>query len=404
MTLDQIFSSENIKDYSRACVDIALDLPQKDFDCLLLPSRGAFPFFVGVVHALSRLARDHTDYARFNKTLELPRTVKSYVSEKEFGGPNSERKVLLIPFTADLNVSGIIDGVDESSLIDLTRDYWAHVTTSFLRDPTERKKDLRFNFFTEIILRNVEGRERDAVAYEQFPKVSKLVMLDTVISGRASSTIIGALEKISKEHGLPSLPRFSYLIIDENGKKLKNPFKLFLDTKTYESKVQQIKIPRIVSEDEGASLEGIAAIVYPTIMKKSFGLNYRGKPLFIGAGNWVSIQGSEPYFSVFNQFSEIVKEGIDQVLINEGYIDPSRENTGSNFETSRENFVNRLNRTKELSLKDDAGDFVTSKMPAQKVYETGSRVLHVLFSEGDTNDLLQGFADKHKGVIFDPSE
>ena len=103
------------------------------FDCFLLPSRGAFPFFVGVAHAMSRIARDHTDYAEFNKTLELPGTVKSYVSEEGFGGPNSKRKVLLIPFTADLNVSGIIDGVDESSLIDLTRDYWAHVTTSFLK-------------------------------------------------------------------------------------------------------------------------------------------------------------------------------------------------------------------------------------------------------------------------------
>jgi len=45
-----------------------------------------------------------------------------------------------------------------------------------------------FNFF-HFILSEVEGRRALAKRYETFPKIRNLAMIDTVISGRASSTI-----------------------------------------------------------------------------------------------------------------------------------------------------------------------------------------------------------------------
>ena len=118
---------------------------------------------------------------------------------------------MLIPFTADLHLEGKVSGIDQNSCVDYTRNYWSQVTSNFMKEPEERKKDPYFVFFTDYILRKLEKREEDARFYENFPKLNNLVMIDTVISGKASSTILRVLDSLAKDKNIPGLFPYNYL-------------------------------------------------------------------------------------------------------------------------------------------------------------------------------------------------
>lgn len=403
MGCDQIFSSDNLLEYCKACVDIAINMPEREFDGILIPSRGAFPFFIGVAEALSKLGKHYEDFAEFNRSLNIPRVVGNYLVGDGFSSGKGSKNVLLVPFTADLNLERLVRDVDESSFIDFTRKYWSRVTSNFLLQPEERKKDPNFVFFTDFILRKIENREADARAYEQFPQVRKLNMIDTVISGRASSTIIGCLEELAVSEGLPGLFNHADLIIDEVGRKLKSPFKEFLRNRLYTNspKVSFYNVPRIVSEDEGAALEGVAAVVYPTIMKKSLRLRKGGDMMFIGAGSWRTLAGLGDYEGFFKKFVNLVYRGVEYELTKQGYIESSASDNTLNekFEWGRRKFIDEVKRTKMLAQRDDFTGLNIS-LPTDKIYETGSHVVHVLFKDYDADTLMAEFSSRFNDLSY----
>lgn len=407
MGYNEIFSSDHLLEYCKSCVDIAVHIPERDFDGILIPSRGAFPFFIGIAEALSKLGKDYEDIRDFNKSLNMPKVVKDYLTGDGFSLGEGSKNVLLVPFTADLNLERIVKDVDESSFIDFTRKYWARVTSNFLLPPEQRKQDPNFVFFTDFILRKIEGRESDARAYEQFPQIRKLNMIDTVISGRASSTIIGCLEELAVSRGLPGLSNHSDLIIDENGRKLKSPFKEFLRRRVYADKpnISMYNIPRIVSEDEGAALEGVAAVVYPTLMKKSLMLRNANDMMFIGAGSWRTLEGLGNYRTSFQKFVNLIYQGIDYELARQGYTDPgvcrgiSKEDLGGRFEDSRNQFVKELQEHKWLAQTDDFSGLKIN-LPTTKVYETGSHVVHALFEDHASDALMAEFSGRFGDLSY----
>lgn len=402
MGYNEIFSLDHLSSYCGACVEIAVSMPERDFDGILIPSRGAFPFFIGIAEALSRLGKDHKDIAEFNQSLNIPRVVKNYLSGDGFSSGGGSRDVLLVPFTADLNLEGLVGDVDESSFIDLTRRYWAGVTSNFLLPSSERRKDPNFIFFTDFILRKIEHRESDAQAYENFPQIRKLDLIDTVISGRASSTIIGCLEELAVSKDLPGLANHADLIVDENGKKLKSPFKEFLRNRVYDgSKVSLYPIPRIVSEDEGAALEGVAAVVYPTIMKKSLRLRNGNDMMFIGAGSWKTLEGLGNYQGSFQKFVKLIYMGVEHELAKQGYIESSFSTDVLNerFDEARKGFVGELKTGRLLAQRDDFTGLNINILP-DKVYETGSHVVHVLFKDRDTDSLMAEFSSRVRDLTY----
>ena len=398
-----IFSEENLIEYSKACIDIALDLTSRDFDGLLIPSRGAFPFFIGIANALNELGKNHEDYDEFNKTLNLPQAIKRYVKDPNFGKGNGKRNVLLIPFTADLNLEGIIKGVDETAFVSFTRNYWSQVTSNFLLDPEERRKDPHFTFFTDYILRGIENRELDAKAYENFPKINKLAMIDTVISGRASSTILECLKNLAADKNLPGLLPYTYLIVDANGYKLKSPFKESLNNYIYSGKGSFHKISRIISEDEGAAFEGVAAIVYPTIMKKSMNLKRGEDIMFIGAGSWDPVTEIPLYNETFSVFSNLVHSGVKYVLSKGELIHSksSEEKLRQDFEKQRAKLINLItdDNKKVFCYKDNFND-IEINLAIEKVYETSSHVVHILNKGEEVDKLLEKFASSFPNLRY----
>jgi hypothetical protein len=391
-SLEQIFSEDNLLRYSNVCFDLAVDLPEergkwggRKFDTLVIPSRGAVPFFLGMVYSLGKVSSSFGGiYQEFYKNLGVQRMVSSLLPDDvNLDDVNGEGvNVLLIPFTADLNVSHFNPRLDNSEFTKLTREYWSRVTRAFFEDPKSRKKDPYFASFVDLLLREVEGRDNLAEVYESFPTVGSFAMIDTVISGRASNDILGSLERLATEGGNPLLEPVSFLVIDENGQKLRRNFERYLNGKKHEGLSKQYRIPRIVSEDEGASLLGVAAAIYPSIMDVSREFTVNGRPFFIGAGTWhnsADLDGN--YFENFKLFMETIYRGIDYVYARD-FSDDDGLDELEVFYDSRRTF---LDRAEEVGILNKTHESISSLNSNKNYsygfcYETSSHVLHAPFT------------------------
>ena len=87
-SLEEIFSTENILAYSGVCLDLAVEIPEtrslpgKDFDTLVIPSRGAVPFFLGMAYGLNKLSENFGGvYQDFYQNLGVQETMTSLFHE-----------------------------------------------------------------------------------------------------------------------------------------------------------------------------------------------------------------------------------------------------------------------------------------------------------------------------------
>jgi hypothetical protein len=297
------------------------------------------------------------------------------------GVDGKKPRALVIPFTADLNVSRFDPRMDNSEFTRKTREYWARVTRSFFKDPSERSRDPYFKSFVDVILRDVEGRETLAEIYERFPAINSFSMIDTVISGRAATHVLGSFEGLSARDENLALNPSAFLIVDENGEKLKPKHSQYLHRKRLEGMLSMYKVPRIVSEDEGASLLGVAAVVYPSIMKVSREFQVNGEEFFIGAGAWhnsADLAGN--YFDNFKTFMDMIYRGID-FTYKKRYLGTNAEREKEEFNEARKVFLDRAHTVRIL---DKTSEPISTLNPTPNYdygncYETGSHVLHAPF-------------------------
>jgi len=396
MSLERIFSDENILAYSQACIDLCERLPvvrstKHDFDTLVIPSRGAVPFFLGLVHASDKLRVFGYDFEKFYREMGvddmlaplLPNDTK--VSKKVNG---KEVRVLLAPFTADLNIPKFDREADNDEYTADTRRYWANVMASFFKESKDRIEDPYFKTFTETILKDIEHRKRVAEQYMIFPSIGKFAMIDTVISGRASNDILRSFDDLAKTHNNPNLKPFGFLVVDENGTKLeKKKFRPYLRTKEARGQVEMFTIPRIVSEDEGAALEGVVASIYPSVMCASRDLVLDGKPFFVGAGSW-HILPKNPYMDAFRSFMNLIYAGIDLKLQRD--YDIGRGDEESRYAKRRQEFGETLESMRDLLSYNAAVTSRDLKIGYKPVddYSTGSFVMHLPFNRESTNAII----------------
>jgi len=182
MGLEHIFSESNMIEYAGACLDLATEIPeQKGFDTLLIPSRGAVPFFLGMVYALKKFDWSE-NHREFREELGVHSLIEPLLPKDcglKVGASKGKIKTLLIPFTADLNIKG----KNEREMIEITREtryYWSRVATSFMKESGLRERDPYFASFVDGILRNVEMREPLISSYCRFPKVDRFAMINAL--------------------------------------------------------------------------------------------------------------------------------------------------------------------------------------------------------------------------------
>jgi hypothetical protein len=408
MSLEIIFSQANMQAYSGACYKMATkmaDIRKKDFpfDTLVIPSRGAFPFFLGMTHAFRKLQNVDDNIKAIYQSMAIQPMLEPLMPADSGISSDIHKKdlrVLLIPFTADLNIPKFDSEESNEEYTEKTRDYWARVTHSFFKEPSMRVHNPYFKTFTDIILRNIEGRSRAAEIYEEFPKIKKFAMIDTVISGRASNDILGAFDHIQAEQkdagarGYEDIPPFAFLIVDDDGKKLQKHqgFNAYLQERKngktepvmIPPRAQLYPIPRIVSEDENSSLLGVSASIYPSLMKASKSMEYNGREFFVGAGSW-HVNPESQQFAHFLRFMDLVYSGIDVSASEFDFDEAHTKRLQGEFEEKRQDFVKATESSGVMQLReyDIASDkrLTTLNKGAVPIYETRSHVLHVPFNQ-----------------------
>ncbi len=400
-SLENIFSEDNLLDYGKACLEVALGLSGRSYDTLVIPSRGAFPIFLGAISAMRYLCRDHEDFGedlmRLNPYIKVNGWLDRYLprgkqKQKELPRIN----ILFVPFTADLH----IEDVDNTKVTEMVRDYWARVTSSFLLESEERKEDPYFKTFSDVLLNFIEQRENLSKQYASFPKSKKLALIDTVISGRASSTILDCFDDLK-------IKPYSVLVADGNKRKLRAPFKQKLERRVYNDQVRLIDVNRIVSEDEGAALEGVTALIYPTVMTGSLNLRIREEEnregFFFGAGSWhYPSPKTSPHSNNFGLFVDTIDHAVALNVLGTYCRVENGEDTERNFVESRRKLLKNMEKQEFSKRKEaDIKNFnLNPELIVENSYETGSYVLHVPFNKNSDEKVMHEIISNVRRVEY----
>jgi hypothetical protein len=398
MGLETTFSDAKILAYSKACIDLAesvykLREADKDFNTLIIPSRGAVPFFLGLVHTLSKKAEKCKEHRRFYHDIGVHDILAPLIEVAHDIGRKPQGKklrVLMAPFTADLNVQSIYPGESNDEYTKKTREYWANVIASFYKPQSERRCDPYLNSFLEI-LTSIEDRPDIANVYADFPTIKRAGMIDTVISGRASNDILTSFDSLAEENANENLKPHAFLIVDQNGDKLYPRYNRYLQQKRDAGQAELYCIPSILSEDEGAALEGVVATIYPSIMKASKSLSLGADPFkkefFLGAGSWHILPENE-YMVPFRDFMELIYAGIDfELAIDDEVIE--------RFEDKRDKFLRKYSSGRDITSHNDVVTLDSLNLNADEmeigplpVYSTRSYVTHIPFTDASTRTFI----------------
>lgn len=373
--IERDFSKENFEGYVSVCkrvgeriAEFVLDNDQSKI-AIVLPSRGAIPVFIGAEIALTENS-ELKDFG-IGKLIEIPELScfdRLRPDDKDAETGDFLVKTLVLPFTADVKMKGLVRPEEEAKVVDNMRQFMSRITIEFFRDPYQRESK-EFSLYLRF-LEIVEGRKQLVKFLREFPKVEKMLMLDTVVSGRASSTILGEFARLGMEIGKEVVP---VLVVDNNGSNLKNEHRRFID------EFGSFKIPRIFSEDRGAALEGIVATVYPSLITGSYGKTECGDiyPCF---GSWHNVPEKEKkdYAEIFNLFLDVIEEGITGV---------------KNSPETRKVFLTKLNsggflKRSNFNVK-DMENLVRRGLKITKVEETSAHVIQIYLAETVTANLIR---------------
>lgn len=398
MSIETEFSDENVMHYAKACFEIADSLvtrsKQGDFNTLLIPSRGAVPLFIGSMYALQCLSQEHEEHRTFLGRIRAPNLIREYIMPSYALPPIKEQdkkvNILLCPFTADINMQPYAENaklegeISVEEFVNDTRKYWTKVVHALTEGKKERDKNPYLQFYL-YLLRNVENRHQLSDEYEGAARVEGLAMIDTVISGRASTTIIDGFKE-------EKITPYSLLVIDNEEKSLKEPYAVKIRSGEAYGNVKSIPIPRIFSEDKGASLEGVVGIVYPSLMFNANWLELRKKSFFpVGAGSWYPLPQNDPHESAFRKFCSMLKSAVNiecAEFCDEG-IDKTKEE--DLMGESRKRLLEILKSEKLLVPNHYSASYIRFRYRPSKRYETSSHVLHVCFPEEVSKNITNNF-------------
>jgi len=294
--LKSLFSLDNVMSYSLACItlsEVLVELKNDNYKRLIIPSRGAYPFWSAAQNALFWGAKSRKE------------AVKLY----------QEFNLWLLPFTSDWG------DADISITSTQIRKFWAKV----LADSIRFEKSPYKRFYENIV--NAAGNKFTVNTSELFVHKSgretivdeKFVFIDTAISGRAISEIIEAFHEFNLKDF------FIILIVDENGSKLKREYVDIIEREKAQGRLKQINVTKIFSEDASPLLNhGISSLVFPSLIETSITEIPEFKNNnFVGAGLWFidSISHlrdtARPLNGVRGIAMNLINSGISQYLYEE---------------------------------------------------------------------------------------
>jgi len=399
------FSLENFMDYGKVGCKLADDLEGKwkedELTDIIIPSRGAIPFYIAFYSALRECGKIDKDYKKFYRRIQNPNLIEGYIS----CGKENDVNVLLCPFTADLNLKKYDSSADNTKFSKEMREYWVKVTNAFSKGQKERMRDPYFSFYIHLI-KDVENRRSLAENYAFFRRVDKPAIIDTVISGLASSTI---LEAAKKERKLKNLSYF--LIIDKNGERLRKEYKQILGLgsvllneekriQSRNSNVAPYLVNNIFTEDRGAGMLGVVGVIYPSLLCMGKELS-NIKPL--GAGSWYNIE-EEKEIKSFRYITKAISHAV-KINCSEFCDGIEKDKEKEELEKTIENLNKFIDEKKILSPSPSSIQPQNKIYKPKRIYITSSHVNHICFSEDQTRSIFKNFERQFKEEkIFDFSQ
>lgn len=290
MSLERELTVDNLKGFVGASASVADFLAQKinnGYKNVLIPSRGAYPFYEQAFHhaGMYNMAFLDEDLQGTDDWLKIPK-----------------HNVITIPFTSD--------SCSEDNKPEEMRNFWVNVYKG-LHSGKDNAASLLYKFTLENVAK-IPVLQNDTKLFVQkkmkdylpdLDSSSGTIFIDTVVSGRAASKILRSMD----EQEIDYTP---ILLVDENGNKFDSKFKYELENRVNRRDGKIVYVPRIFTEDRGPSLVGVTSLIFPDFMEevskisqlKDIGIN------FPGAGIWFDI----PIDQFEHQTLDEACEGIDK--------------------------------------------------------------------------------------------
>lgn len=257
--LESLLTPSHILSYSQACIDVAsklIDLKAENYKRVIVPSRGAYPFYSKAITALHIMFTGQEVFE-----------ISSWFND------------WLLPFTSDLGDAQ----VDVSSA--QIRKFWAKIVADSIRKE-QTPFTAYYNGLVEICATEIRVNPGELTLDKYFKKDTatdeKFIFIDTAISGRAICEIIEGFHDFN-------LKDFHIIMIaDENGEKLQPEFRNVIEREKGQSRLTQINVSKIFSEDTSPLLNlGIASIVFPSLLESAYhGVKAFQEGGFTGGGIW----------------------------------------------------------------------------------------------------------------------
>ncbi|WP_339886105.1 hypothetical protein [Polaribacter vadi] len=257
--LKNLITPQNILSYSRACVDVCetlMELKDENFKRLVIPSRGAYPFYKGALTSYGVLTKKGIERHDFWSHFDL----------------------CLLPYTADYEKSNI--DTNSNSI----RKFWSKI----LADTIRKESSPYTHFYNNLV--DVAGKKltlnptnlKTDKFYNDNINDEKFIFLDTAISGRAICDIIESFHEFNLKDF------FIIMITDSEGSELKSCYKNIIEKEKSLGRLKQINVKKIYSEDASPLLNtGISSIVFPSLMDRAYNevAEFKNNQI-VGAGLW----------------------------------------------------------------------------------------------------------------------
>ncbi len=389
--LESEFSKENISYYAEACRDTAWKMIEMIMDrgrepiTVLIPSRGAVPFIIGAIKAI----KEDPEINKFVKEafgtenfVELPNLSCFDVvrdTKEAFGKPLV--RMLLLPFTADVSFYGE-EAKNKKDLVGDMRRFMTRVASEILFKAPHERVGKEFQLYLNF-LNEVEGRRGLAQFYGDFQPVAKgepVLYIDTVISGRASDTIIGEFERLGVNVGFRVDSQLvPLLVVDNYGLSLGSRFRRYVDQ--FSATKSVLKVPKILSEDKGAAFLGITAVIYENLITTATNSHPECGDLAPCFGAWHDVPSKDaPLFrGVFKQFIELIGQRIS--------------GQDEDFTQKRREFLSSILERKVLETRDrvshsEIKEFFRRGLPFESARETGSHIIQIRLPDNTAESIV----------------
>ena len=399
----ELFTLEQLYSYHNAILNALEEvskLLKEGYDGIIVPSRGAVPIAVNLLNYLGYLS-ERSPELYVPKKLVAPYQLKRLTKNRNVGVHGSVRDshsdyipIILLPLTADIRIEEKIlreygFGTQEE-VVDSIRKWGAHLIYSLTTEPGSEERRL----FTTLskVHEVIEGRKNVAKYYRLLGahvKVEKPIIVDTVISGRASSTILGELDTLYDDY-------VAVLFVDHNGTKLRKPYSSKLQQLENEGKVIRFPVKRLFTEDKGASLLGTIGVFYPRISLSL--LRDRGE----AAITWHLVSEYtkrnpvskviEPYKKAFQQlidlFYFVLRSTYEEKIPDERVQEIYRNTIGVFEELNVPRIEEFIPPTLTIRKRDRSNSHI------EDIYETSSHVVHVVFKRERARKLVKSITGK----------